>query len=369
MQIIYFDNNSTTKIDARCLAKMNEIYASPLNASATHQMGRKALAFVEEARQKVKNVINGQNYEVIFTSGSSEANNMLLFGCDATKILFSAIEHASIYNSRPKNKEIIEISALKNGLIDILDLEEKLEKISDKNFLVSIGLVNNESGAIQDLKLIAKLVHQKGGLIHSDIVQGVGKIKIDLEDLNIDFASISSHKIKGPQGVGALLMRKGLDVEPLIYGAKQEKSKRAGTYNVAGIAGFGVACDLINIEEYSKIALLRDFLEKSLKEIAGDDVEFFAGGAARIPNTSYVGLRNCDNQTQLINFDLNGICLSAGAACSSGTLSESRVLKAMQVEKDFLHSAIRVSLSLENTKEEVEKFIKVWSEFYSRNKN
>lgn len=368
MQVIYFDCNSTTKIAAEVLAKMNEIYALPFNASATHQMGRKAHGFIEEARGKVKKALGGENYEVIFTSGSSEANNTVLFGVDVSRILLCPIEHASVYNCRPKNKEVIELTALANGLVDIKDLEKKLEKIADKNFLVSVGLVNNESGAIQQVKEIARLVHQKGGLIHSDIVQGVGKIKVDLEDLNVDFASVSSHKIKGPQGVGALLMRKGLDVEPLIFGAKQEKSKRAGTYNVAGIVGFGVACDLINIEEYAKIAELRDYLEKLLKEIAGDDVRFFADGVARVANTSYIGLRGCDNQTQLINFDLNGICVSAGAACSSGTINESRVLKAMGVEKEFLNSAIRVSLGVENNRSEVERFVEVWGEFYGRNR-
>jgi len=363
--MIYFDHNSTTKLAAEALAKMNEVYASPFNASANHQLGRQANKIIEAARSELKNLLNAQNYEVIFTGSSTEATNMVLFGTDAEKILFSAIEHSSVYNCRPDNKKIIEIEALENGLIDVADLETK---ISDGNFLTSAMLANNETGAIQPIEQIAKLTHQKGGLIHCDIVQAVGKIPVDLEKLNVDFASISAHKINGPQGVGALLIRKGLDVKPLIFGGKQEKSKRAGTINVAGIAGFGEACKLAakKISEYENVKKLRDFLEAEIQKIAGDDAKIFATQVERLPNTSYIAIRNADAQTQLINFDLNGIYISAGPACSSGTLTESRILKAMKVEPAFSTSAIRVSLSPENTKDEIEKFVKVWGEFFNR---
>ena len=190
---------------------------------------------------------------MIFTSSASEANNTVIFGAKVSKILICATEHASIYKCQPENKEIIEIKVLPNGLIDISNLNEELEKITNQDFLLSVSLANNETGVIQDNKEIAKLVHQKGGLIHSDIVQALGKIDVDLEDLNIDFASISAHKIRGPQGVGSLLVRKGVELDPLIYGAGQEKSKRAGTHNVAGIVGFGAALDLVDVKEFSKI--------------------------------------------------------------------------------------------------------------------
>jgi cysteine desulfurase len=366
--MIYFDSNATTKVFPEALAKMNEAYAMPFNASATHQLGRAGNKLVEDARSSLKNLLNAENYEVVFTGSSTEATNMMMFGCDAEEIIFCTFEHASVYNCRPENKKIIEVEALPNGLIDIADLEKKLP--NHKNFLVSVMLANNETGAIQPIAEIAKLVHQKGGLIHSDIVQAVGKIEIDLEKLNVDFASVSAHKINGPQGVGAFIYRKGLEVKPLIFGAKQEKSKRAGTLNVAGISGFGEACKLTKekISSYEKVKELRDFLETEIKKVGGDDVRIFSTDVARLRNTSYIATRDADAQTQLINFDLNKICVSAGPACSSGTLTESRILKAMKVEPNFSTSAIRVSFSTDNTRAEVEQFIKVWSEFYKRTK-
>ena len=192
-------------------------------------------------------------------------------------------------------------------------------------------------------------------------MQAVGKIEVDLEKLNVDFASVSAHKINGPQGVGALLHRKALNLKPIIFGGGQEKSKRAGTSNIAGIAGFGESCKLAKakIELYKETESLRDFLELKMTEIAGDNIEIFSKNVARLPNTSYSSIRNSENQTQLIN-------LSAGSACSSGTLKISRVLKAMKVKPEFLQGAIRVSLGIENTKEEVEQFITIWTKFYQR---
>ncbi|MES2961352.1 MAG: cysteine desulfurase family protein [Pseudomonadota bacterium] len=367
--MIYLDYNSTTKLAPEALAKMNDVYQLPLNNSSSHQLGRQATKLVEDARQALKDLINAQNYEVIFTGSSTEATNMLMFGADVKKIIFCEFEHSSVFNCRPENKEIIEVKALKNGLIDLADFQNKIENLNG-NFLASVMLANNETGAIQPIAELAKLVHQKGGLFHCDIVQAAGKIDIDLEKLNVDFASISAHKISGPQGVGALLMRKGLDLKPLIHGGKQEKSKRAGTTNVAGISGFGEACKLAakKISLYENVKNLRDFLESEIKKITNCDAMIFSQEITRLPNTSYIATKNADSQTQLINFDLNGICVSAGPACSSGTLTESRILKAMGIEPAFSTSAIRVSLGLENTKDEIEKFIKVWSDFYKKTK-
>lgn len=369
--MIYFDYNATTKISAEALTKMLEVYQFPLNSSAVHQLGRKGNQFVEEARKELKNLLGARSYEVIFTSSATEATNTLMFGCKVNTILFTAIEHASVYECRPADKKVIEFNVLENGLVDVADLEQKLNTLPDSNFLVSVMLANNETGAIQPIEQISKLVHQKGGLFHCDIVQAVGKFEIDLEKLNVDFASVSAHKLNGPQGVGALLFRKGLDIKPLIYGGKQEKSKRAGTTNVAGIAGFGEACKQAKgkMAAYKNVKKLRDFLESEIKKIGGSEVRFFADQVERLPNTSYIALRNADSQTQLINFDLNGICVSSGPACSSGAATASRALKAMKVTPDFSASAIRVSLSTDSTKEEVEKFIQVWGDFYQKTKN
>lgn len=370
MTDIYFDNNATTKLDTQVLEVMNAIHDQPLNASATHSFGRKAQHIVETARQDLQDLLQGQSYDVTFTSSGTEANNLALFGSQVDEILFCATEHSSIFNCRPHCK-MTEIKSLPNGLIDLADLEEKLESIHIPNFLVSVMLANNETGAIQPIAHIAKLVHQRGGLIHSDLIQAVGKIDIDLEALNLDFASISGHKFGGPQGTGALLRRKGLDIQPIIFGGGQEGYKRSGTLNVAGIAGLGKACKLAKnrIKCLAQIKELRDYLENELYKIAKEDVKIFSQEVERLPNTSFISLKNSSNQTQLINFDLNQIYVSAGAACSSGSLKESRILKAMQVEPEFLQGAIRISLGIENNKEEIERFLHVWTEFYNRTKN
>ena len=366
--MIFLDYNATTKIAPEALNKMLEAYQYPLNNSSTHAMGRLASSFVESARTELKNLLNAHNYEVVFTSGSTEATNMVFFGLDVKNIIFCTFEHSSVYNCRPANKEIIEIKALENGLVDMEDLEKKLPQ--DGNFILSLMLANNETGAIQNVEEVAKLVHQKNGLFHCDIVQAVGKIPVDLEKINADYASISAYKLNGPQGVGALLYRKGLDIKPLIFGGKQEKSKRAGTVNIAGIAGFGEACKWAakKIDLYKNVEILRDEMESQIRKIGGDDVKIFSTTVTRLPNTSYIATKNADAQTQLINFDLNGICVSAGPACSSGTTTESRILKAMGIAPEFSKSAIRVSMSPETTKDEINKFIAVWSTFYQKNR-
>lgn len=367
--VIYFDNNATTKVAPSVLAKMNEVYSMPINSSANHSLGQIGSKMVSEARQNLKDLLNANNYEVTFTGSGTEASNLILFGSKVKKIFFCEIEHASVFNSRPEHSEIVEIKALENGLIDIADLEKKLEMANDKDFLVSVMYANNETGAIQPIEKIAKLVHQKGGLIHCDIVQGVGKVPVDLEKLNVDFASISAHKINGPQGVGAALRRKGLDISPIIVGGSQEGYKRAGTLNTAGIVGFGEACKVASskVAIYgSKVKALRDFIDSEISKIGGNDIKIFSNEVDRLPNTTFISIRNSSSQTQLMHFDLKGICVSAGATCSSGSLKASRILKAMNAEEAFAAGAVRVSLNDESTKEEAEKFIAVWKEFFEK---
>ena len=371
MSLIYLDNNATTKIDDAVLETMVSVYKDPINASSTHQLGRKGYEIVENGRKSIKNLLNADNYDVIFTGTATEANNLAITGSTANKILRCGLEHAATYNCQPQNKEIIEFEALNNGIIDVADLTKKLDTISDSNFLLSAMLANSEIGTIQPIEEISKLVHQRGGLIHCDIVQAAGKIDIDLEKLNVDFATISAHKLNGPQGIGALLIRKGLDLTPIIFGGSQEGSKRAGTTNTPGIAGFGKACELARKkpEKYLNVRELRDYLEEELAKIAPNDIKIFGQEVERLPNTSYISLAYADAQAQLINFDLNNICISAGSACSSGSNKSSRVLRSIKTTPDFLDSAIRVSLSIENTKEEIDKFLKIWSEFYNRHKS
>lgn len=366
-KLINFDNNATTKVSDAVLARMNEVYGFAYNSSATHTLGRHAGMIVEAARQDLLDAVNGGNYELYFTSGGTEANNMAIFGDDYEVIIMSKIEHSAVYNARPGGAEIIEIGVDENCVLDVAGLKKALEKCRGKNFLVSIMYANAETGVIQPLKEVTKLVHQAGGLIHSDLVQAFGKISVDLEDLNVDFASVSAHKVSGPQGVGGLFVRRGLEVRPLIYGGGQEFGKRSGTMNVAGVAGFGVAGCFIGekVAKMAEIRALRDFIEGELAKKVGKDIRFFGEKAERVGNTSYMALRGADSQTQLIHFDLNGIMVSAGSACSSGSARPSRVLTAMGVEEEFLR-AVRVSLCAENTKEEAERFVEVFFEFWER---
>jgi cysteine desulfurase len=365
---IYFDHNSTTKIDAKVLEAMAEVYRQPLNSSSTHHFGRAANKLLDQARDKVKKLFNaGDNYKVVFTSGGTESNNLALNGF---KLITSEIEHSAVYDlAVKKNATLVNVD--QNGIIDLGDLEEKLAKLKTRDFLVSVMLANNETGVIQPIKQIAKLVHSFGGLIHSDMVQAAGKIAVDLEDLNIDLASVSAHKICGSQGVGALLIRSGIDVEPLFSGSSQEGGKRPGTVNIAGAVGFGKACEIAldKNNEYKNLEKLRNYLEENLKKIAGENVEIFGQNVERLPNTSFIGLRGIGNQTQLIHFDLNNICVSIGAACSSGSSKPSRVLSAMKIDEEMAKGAIRVSLGLENTQKEIDHFIEIWGELYNRIKN
>ena len=365
--VINFDNNATTKLCKEALAKMTEVYEYSYNPSSGHALGRAGSMIVETARMDISDALNATNYEIFFTGGGTESNNMALFSDDYEEILFAKFEHSSIYNTRPKCAKITEIGVTKDGIIDVEELKSKIEGLSGKNFLVSLMYSNSETGTIQPLKEVTQLVHQKGGLIHSDLVQSCGKIKVDLENLNVDFASISSHKINGPQGVGAFFARRGLDVQPIIFGGGQERGKRSGTLNVAGIAGFGYCMAKLDekLEKMNEIVKIRDFIEKEVKKIAGNNVKIFGENVDRVKNTSFFALKKADSQTQMIHFDLNGFAVSGGSACSSGSTKPSRVVEAMNVGDEF-KSAVRISLCAENTMDEAKKFIEVFEKYYEK---
>ena len=364
---IYFDHNATTKVAADVLGAMNVVYNQPLNPSAVHYYGRSANQLADMSRQYIKNLIGANNYQLIFTSGGTEANNLAIFGLSGYQLISSEIEHSSVYNIALKQNSIL-IKTNKDGIVDTKYLQQILNNLHTDKFVVSVMLANNETGAIQPLKQISAMVHEKGGLVHSDIIQAVGKINIDLSDLDIDLASVSAHKINGPQGVGALLVKENIDVMPMIYGGGQEGGKRSGTHNVAGIVGFGKACKIAGerMSIYKKISTLRDYLENSIRQVAGGDAVIFSNKAVRLPNTSLIATKGLDNQIQLINFDLNNILVSIGAACSSGSPKPSRVLKAMGFEDSIIKNTIRISLGLENTKEQVDKFVGLWEKMYNK---
>lgn len=367
LEKIYFDNNSTSKVSSQVLQAMVEAYSLPLNSSAVHFFGRAASKALNDSRDKIKDLMGGQNYQVIFTSGGTESNNLALLGFPGYKIVVSAIEHSSVFNLAVKNFASI-VRVTEDGILDLGNLEEELQMLPSKNFVVSVMFAHNETGALQPIREIAKLVHRYGGLLHTDMVQAVGKVVINLEELNVDMASISAHKFNGPQGSGALLVRNGLDIEPIILGSSQESGKRAGTQNVAGAVGLGEACkeSMNKADDYSSLARLRDYLEDRVREIGGQDVRIFCSQVQRLPNTCYMATVGVDSQTQLIDFDLNGILVSAGSACSSGSIAKPRVLEAMGVDGKIAKTAIRISLGLQNNRDEIDQFIKIWGNLYKK---
>lgn len=367
---VFFDNNSTTKIDQSVIETMIEIMQMPLNASSIHSHGRFALRQLNNARQQVKKLLNASNYDVIFTSGATESNNQALLGYKNLPVITSKMEHPAIYNVAIEVEHYF-IKGTKEGSIDLEDLKAKITNLNGKEFICSIMIANNETGVIYPIKEIAKITHQNGGIFHCDLTQAVGKINVDLEDLNIDMASLSAHKLSGPQGAGALLVRKGININNILYGSSQENGKRPGTNNIAGAVGLGKACEIsqTKIPKYQKLAELRDYFEDSLAKIAGDDAVFFCKNTTRTPNTSFVAMRGVDNQTQLIDFDLNGFSVAVGSACSSGSSKSSATLSEIGIEDSLAKNAIRVSFGLENNKEEIDQFVKIWQNLYQKTKN
>ena len=339
----------------------------PGNASAIHKAGRTARRDIEEARQQIVQLVNaGPQSVIIFTSGATEANNLVLKGTDCERILVSAIEHPSVLQARP-DKEIIPV--LSNGIIDLAALDKILEG-NDRSTLISVMLVNNETGIIQPIDKVMEIAKRRGALVHTDAVQAAGRLPVDLKKLGVDYLTLSAHKIGGPQGVGCLVLSNCVSVVPQISGGNQEKNMRAGTENLAGIAGFGKAAELAarDMSAFQKLSVLRDKIEAELKRIA-PTVHFFGKDVPRVANTTMFALPGASSETQLIALDLAGICVSNGSACASGTVKASHVLKAMGASESEAGSSLRVSLGWNSTEKDVDYFLQKWAEMYDRVKS
>ncbi len=362
--MIYLDHNATAPVKPEAIRVMAEaIQAGPLNPSSVHSAGRMARKIVEQARTKIATVFGAEGADVIFTSGGTEANNLAICGLEGYNVMVSAVEHYSVLKPAREAK-IIPVGA--DGAVDLRELEIILKRSGGKCF-VSIMLANNETGVIQPVREIARLTHDFGGIVHSDVVQAAGKIPVSLGDLGVDMMTVSSHKFGGPQGAGALIVKKEIAVSPMISGGGQEFGLRAGTENVPAIAGFGVAAELLpeNLRRMEEIKVLRTYMEKEIKSFA-EDAKIFGESAERLANTSCISMPNVKAELQLIEFDLAGICISSGAACSSGKVLVSHVLQAMGVAKPEAETAVRVSLGIDNTKAEIDEFIAVWKNLYAR---
>lgn len=355
---IYLDYNATSPLRPEVKNTMLEVMGNPMNPSSIHSYGREARSIIERARRSILSSLNAEGARIIFVSSGTEANHLALKGIKNITTVVSAIEHASVIKAN-NNSVIIPVD--NNGVVKLDALQNILASIDGKA-LVSVMLANNETGVIQPVKEIVEITYAHGDYLHTDAVQGVGKFNINFNDLNVDMMTISSHKCGGPQGIAALIIKKGLELEPMLRGGGQEYGIRAGTENVSAIHGFALALEMAIKEarDTSFITFMRDKLENEL-EIFNPVI--FGIKAKRLGNTSYIEMPGVDAETQVVAFDLDGIAVSSGSACTSGKIEASHVLKAMGVESS---SAVRVSLGWNTKEKDIKAFVDSWKKIYRR---
>ena len=363
MQKNYFDHNATTALDKKVLGVMMPyIEMQQGNPTSQHSFGRHARTAIEEAREQVALAIHAHPSEVIFTSGGTEANNMIVHGAAIKErestLVRSNIEHPCV--ARPM--EALKYQGWKQALLNVSQdgvvTKEAYKNISAENVsLVSVMLANNETGAIQDMSLLHDFAKEKKALSHTDAVQAFGKVDVRFDELHIDAMTLSSHKIYGPQGVGALILNKRSDIEPLIYGGGQEKNLRSGTENIAAIVGFGKACELIS-ESMKTTSThtheLQKILEVHLKDLGA---VIFSEKVARLNNTTFFAFKDIEGSTLLTALDKKGFAIASGSACSSVNKEPSHVLLAMGIDEDLARGALRISFGQRNSVTEVKDFI------------
>jgi cysteine desulfurase len=361
---IYLDWNATAPLRSEARAAALAALGVIGNPSSVHGEGRTARRLIEQAREQVAALVGAEPRNVVFTSGGTEANMLALVPMGAReRLLTSAIEHPSVLaGGRFPSGNVERLPVTGDGQIDLAALEQRLAALRDRA-LVSIMAANNETGVIQPVAQAARLVHSAGGLLHVDAVQAAGRIGWDISAMGADLVTLSAHKIGGPKGVGALIGRTGLDAfKPLITGGGQERGARAGTENVAGIAGFGAAAAAARATlaaEAARMGALRERLEIGLTS-ASPEVVVFGVEAERLPNTTLFAASGMKAETAVIAFDLEGVAVSAGAACSSGKVQPSHVLAAMGVPPLLARAAVRVSLGPTTTESDVDGFIEAW---------
>jgi cysteine desulfurase len=371
--MIYLDHNAMSPLRESARRVMLEALSGTGNASSVHGAGRRAQARVGKAREQVARLCGASTSSVVFTSGGSEANALALRGAVAgaleaedriTRIFVSAIEHESVRAHARAIAETVpgvkvrDVPVTKDGVVDAPAFRLSLMQGKGR-VLVSVMAANNETGAIQDIAEIARVVRSEGSegaLLHVDAVQAAGRIPVAFDAMGIDYMTLSAHKLGGPQGAGALLVMDGAPLSPLIGGGGQEMGRRSGTENVAAIAGFGAAADeVLHLHESERLSRLRDTFEAELKHIASPMI--FADTAKRLPNTSNFAIPGLTAETALIALDLDGIAVSSGSACSSGKVKASHVLAAMGVDLDLARCGLRVSFGWSSNEHDIEAII------------
>jgi len=364
MEIRYFDHAATTFVKEEVLKEMIPYFCMQYgNASSIYSIGRKSKKAIEVARDKVAKSINAKPKEIYFTACGSESDNLALKGfCYANKhkgkhIITSKIEHPAILEScKTLEKEGFEVTYLNINQDGFISLEELENTIREDTILVSIMFANNEIGTIQPIQQIGDICKKQGIIFHTDCVQAVGNVKVDVEKMNIDMLSMSAHKFYGPKGVGALYVRNGIEFDRIQDGGHQEKNKRAGTENVAGIVGLGKAIELAdkNLENYnSKLTNLRDYYFKQVEEKI-PNIKINGSKENRLPGNANISFEGINGEELLLKLDQYGICASSGSACSSGSPNPSHVLLALGLPKELAYGSLRVTLGEENNKDDVD---------------
>jgi cysteine desulfurase len=360
----YLDWNATAPLRAEAAAAMSEAFAHWGNPSSVHRRGRAARRIVERGREAIAALLGGVDPSgVVFVSGGTEANHLALLGAGRERILVSAVEHDSVRRAAPA-AEIIPVDG--DGVV-ALDALDRLLSDASRPALVSVMFANNETGVIQPVVEIAAIARRYGALFHCDAVQAAGKLALDVGALDADLVTFSGHKLGGPPGVGALVATGDLDLTPQLRGGGQERGRRAGTENLPGIAGFAAAAAVAaaEIAVYDRVGALRDGLETAIAAAAPDAV-VVGIGAPRLPNTSAIAMPGVAAETQVIALDLEGVMVSAGAACSSGKVGPSHVMAAMGTEPAVAASTIRISLGWCSSEADIAHFLRAWTALYRR---
>ncbi len=375
----YFDNAATTKTDDEVLKEMLPYFSQSYgNPSSIYKIGRENRKAVEEAREKVAKAINAEPNEIYFTAGGSESDNTAIRGIayaykqKGNHIITSKIEHPAVLETcKQLEKEGFEVSYIGVDEKGIINLEELKNSIKETTTLITIMFANNEIGTIEPIKEIGQIAKENNIIFHTDAVQAVGSVRIDVKEMNIDSLSLSGHKFYGPKGIGALYVKKGVRFQKFVNGGHQEKNKRAGTENVPGIVGLGKAIEVAysSLEEHNKkIKKLRDYYVEEVKKripyikINGDMEN-------RLPGNSNISFRFIEGEGLLLNLDLKGICASSGSACTSGSLDPSHVLLAIGLPHEIAHGSLRITIGKYNTKEEVDYLLDNLEEIVTRLRN
>ncbi|MFP3035455.1 MAG: cysteine desulfurase family protein [Wolbachia sp.] len=361
---VYADYNATFPIIDSVRKSILEVLSRQiLNPSSLHRKGQEVRKILQDARDNVRGIIGALgDKEVVFTSGATEANNLVMRGMVGYRHVISAIEHPSILNSAC-NPHMIPVN--QEGVVNLLELEKVLSKLEGDRVIVSVMMANNETGVIQPVKEVAEMAHKFGAICHTDAAQSGGKIEVNMEDLGVDLLTLSAHKFGGIAGSGVLIFDKRLVIEPIIIGGGQEKGLRGGTENIVAIAGLSAALQDIPylLSKMDEIKKLRDQLEYGLLNLASG-IKIFGKNSKRLPNTSLIYMPKVRSDMQLMHFDLNNIAVSNGSACSSGKVEPSHVLLAMGTTKEQAECSIRISIGPKTKPWDVEKIMDCWYNIY-----